>query len=197
MMEVVCIPAMALGAAAVEPAPCATKVKLSHDRKLRISSARRWSERFTPYSCGLRFNATSRTVRSRQDEPACAPRRAMAKSGEEAMLKTLIHALLGLTLALGLAAASVQPADAGHRYHRHHGHHGHHGNGGSFAAGVATGIIGLGVLGAIAHARNGAHCYEGPRRCGWRDQHCFENRWGRWVCRGGHYSCWRPTYCDD
>jgi hypothetical protein len=119
----------------------------------------------------------------------------MAKSGEEAiMFKTLIHALLGLTLAVGLAAAPVQPADAGDW---HHGHHGHHRNGGNFAAGVATGIIGLGLLGAIAHSRNGAYCYEGPRRCEWRGQHCFENRYGEWVCRGGHYSCWRPTVCDD
>jgi hypothetical protein len=122
--------------------------------------------------------------------------RAPSRDGEKwekTMLKKLNHALMGATLAVGLVAAAAQPADAGHRYHRHHHHRG---NGGSFAAGVATGIIGLGVLGAIAHSRSNGGCYEGPRRCAWRDQHCFENRWGRWVCRGGYYSCWRPTVCD-
>ena len=111
------------------------------------------------------------------------------------MLKKLNHALLGLTLAVGTVAASVQPADAGHRYH--HRHHHHHRGGGNFAAGVATGIIGLGVLGALASSsRASDSCYEGPRRCEWRDRHCFENRWGDYVCRGGRYHCWRPTICD-
>jgi hypothetical protein len=105
------------------------------------------------------------------------------------MLKKVMHTLLGLTFAMGIASASVQPASAGN-------------NGGSFVAGVAAGIIGLSLLGAAAHARDRAHyrsgaCYEGRRRCEWRDRHCFENRYGEWVCRGGHYSCWRPTYCGD
>lgn len=105
------------------------------------------------------------------------------------MLKKLMHTLLGLTFAIGIAGASVQPARAGD-------------NGGKFVAGVAAGIIGLSLLGAVTHARDRAYyrhgaCYEGPRRCEWRDRHCFENRYGEWVCRGGHYSCWRPTFCDD
>jgi hypothetical protein len=102
------------------------------------------------------------------------------------MLKKLIHALMGLTLAVGVAAASAQPAEAGRRA-------------GAFAAGVAVGAIGLGLLGAAAHARGPVYyggCYEGPRRCEWRGRHCFENRYGEWVCRGGHYNCWRPTLCD-
>jgi hypothetical protein len=109
------------------------------------------------------------------------------------MLKKSMHALFALTLAVGTAAVSAQPAGAGHWHHRHHHHH--RGNGGSFAAGVATGVIGLGLLGAIAS--RGPHCYDGPRRCEWRGRHCFENHYGEWVCRGGHYSCWRPTICDD
>jgi hypothetical protein len=117
----------------------------------------------------------------------------MAK--RKTMLNKLNHALLGLTLAVGTVAASIQPADAGDRYRRHHHHH--RGGGGNFAAGVATGIIGLGVLGAIASSsRASGGCYEGPRRCEWRDRHCFEDRYGDWVCRGGYRSCWRPRICD-
>jgi hypothetical protein len=107
------------------------------------------------------------------------------------MLKKLIHGLMGLTLAVGVAAASAQPADAGHRHHRHHHHHHSHGG---FAAGVAVGAIGLGLLSAAAQSRGS--CYDGPRRCEWRNQHCFENRYGEWVCRGGYRTCWRPTICD-
>ena len=32
--------------------------------------------------------------------------------------------------------------------------------------------------------------------CGWVNRRCFENSWGDSVCRGGRYTCWRPTYCD-
>ena len=60
---------------------------------------------------------------------------------------------------------------------------------------LPPGVIGLGVLGAYSHAR-GPACYSGPERCGWSDRHCFHNRYGDWVCRGGRYHCWRPTYCD-
>lgn len=107
------------------------------------------------------------------------------------MLKKLTSATLALASILSIAAASIPaPAEAGS---------------GRFAAGVATGIIGLGVLGAIANAheppprvyyRSRGGCYPGPEECGWRDRHCFENSWGDMVCRGGRWTCWRPTYCD-
>jgi hypothetical protein len=104
------------------------------------------------------------------------------------MLKKALFSLMAVTLAAGVTASSIQPADA-------------HGPG-RFAAGVAAGIIGLGVLGALSrpyygpyYAREGG-CYPGPEECGWRNRHCFYNSWGDYVCRGGRWTCWRPTYCD-
>lgn len=101
------------------------------------------------------------------------------------MLKKIGSCLVALTLAVGVVASSIQPAEAGHR--------------GNFAAGVAAGVIGLGVLGAYAHAREREYyprCHLGPEECGWRGRHCFENRYGEHVCRGGRYTCWRREYCD-
>jgi hypothetical protein len=105
------------------------------------------------------------------------------------MLKKFLNSLMALALIAGVSASSIQPAEAGH--------------GGRFAAGVAAGIIGLGVLGAIGHARDRDYydardggCYPGPEECGWRGRRCFENRYGDYVCRGGRWTCWRPTYCD-
>jgi hypothetical protein len=74
------------------------------------------------------------------------------------------------------------------------------GRGRNVGVGIAAGIIGLGLLGAYAHARDRGHyrasCYKGPEECSWRNRRCFENRYGDYVCRGGHYSCHRPTICD-
>ena len=105
------------------------------------------------------------------------------------MLKKIMVALVALALVVGVTAASPQPAEA---------------RGGGVAAGIAAGIIGLGVLGAYAHARDREYyyargpgeCYPGPEQCGWVNRRCFENRYGDMVCRGGRYTCWRPTYCD-
>jgi len=109
------------------------------------------------------------------------------------MIKKILHPLMALVLAAGLASASVQEAQAG--------------RGRGVAAGVAAGIIGLGILGAAASARGrGGYyyddyepepaCYRGPRRCGWENRRCFENRYGDLVCRGGDYVCARPLICD-
>lgn len=103
-------------------------------------------------------------------------------------MKKIMRTAAASAVALAVVAGAQQPAEAG-RY----GHHHHHDGG--FAAGVAAGIIGLGVLSAYSHAR-GPACYSGPERCGWTDRHCFHNRYGDWVCRGGRYHCSRPTYCD-
>jgi hypothetical protein len=105
------------------------------------------------------------------------------------VLKKIMHSLMALTLIVGVTASSIEPAEAG--------------RGGRFAAGVAAGIIGLGLLGAYGHARDrdyyragGGDCYPGPEECGWVNRRCFENRYGDYVCRGGRWTCWRPTYCD-
>lgn len=105
------------------------------------------------------------------------------------MIRKILHPLMAMTLAAGMATASIDRAEAGH--------------GRGIAAGIAAGIIGLGILGAAAEARHGYDyddyddgCYRGPRRCYWENRHCFENRYGDYVCRGGDYVCRRPLICD-
>jgi len=108
------------------------------------------------------------------------------------MISKILRPVMALTLAAGLATTSVQPAEAG--------------RGGGVAAGIAAGIIGLGILGAAASARGRGYeyddydddggCYRGPRRCSWENRRCFENRYGDTVCRGGDYVCRRPLICD-
>jgi hypothetical protein len=105
------------------------------------------------------------------------------------MTRKIMYPLMALLLAFGtVTATTTHPAEAG--------------RGGRIAAGVAAGIIGLGILGAYAHARDRHYrgydevCYKGPKECGWVGRRCFENRWGEVVCRGGRWTCWRDTYCD-
>jgi hypothetical protein len=102
------------------------------------------------------------------------------------MKTKLMHALLALTVVLGLGAATIQPAEAGRR--------------GGVAAGVAVGtLLGLGIAGAYAGPRYYGPppgCYVGPRQCDWVGRRCWTNRYGEYVCRGGDYRCWRPTICD-
>jgi hypothetical protein len=105
------------------------------------------------------------------------------------LLKKAFSALLALTLVFGIAAATATDAEAGRR--------------GRVAAGVAAGIIGLGILGAAADARaydryeyEGDRCYPGPEECGYRGGGCYENDYGEEICRRGRYTCWRSTVCD-
>jgi len=107
------------------------------------------------------------------------------------MIKKILHSLLALTLAAGMATATVQQAEAGHR---------------GVGLGIAAGVIGLGPLGAAASARgdryyydddyDGGRCYRGRPRCHWEGGRCFENRYGEEVCRGGERVCHRPLVCD-
>jgi hypothetical protein len=103
------------------------------------------------------------------------------------MFKKLTAMAMAAITMFGLSVATVQPAQAGGR---------------NVGVGIAAGIIGLGILGAYAHARDRDYyharggCYKGPERCTWTNRHCFENRYGDTVCRGGNYSCYRPTICD-
>jgi hypothetical protein len=114
-----------------------------------------------------------------------------ANSGVLIMMKKFVNALMAMTLALGVTASTVGTAEARH--------------GRGLAVGIAAGIIGLGIASAIAHEHRYRHgyyyrssdeCYPGPERCGWVNRHCFVNSWGDRVCRGGRWTCWRPTYCD-
>ncbi len=108
------------------------------------------------------------------------------------MIRKILHPLMVLVFAAGLAGASVQEAQAG--------------RGAGVAAGIAAGIIGLSILGAAANARGrydsddyydeGPACYRGARRCGWENRRCFDNRYGDTVCRGGDWVCRRPLICD-
>ena len=104
------------------------------------------------------------------------------------MFKKIMNSLMALALVAGVTASTIQPAEA-------------HRGGRGVAAGVAAGIIGLGILGAYAHSRDRhyyreSNCYPGPEECGWKNRRCFTNSWGDRVCRGGRWTCWRPTYCD-
>jgi hypothetical protein len=103
------------------------------------------------------------------------------------MIKKFVHAFMALALAIGVGLSATAPAEAG--------------RGGRTAAIVGGTIIGLGVLGAYAHARDRAYyrgdgCYKGPLRCERVGKRCFYNRYGDYVCRGGTERCYRPTYCD-
>lgn len=104
------------------------------------------------------------------------------------MLRTIEPPLMIFVLVSGLILAPIQQARA------------HDGAG--TAAGIAAGIIGLGILGAAAGARedhyyaSDGECYPGPRECYWSHRRCFEDPYGDWVCRGGEYVCRRPLICD-
>ena len=108
------------------------------------------------------------------------------------MLRKILHPVLALTLAAGMGITTAEQAQAG--------------RGAGVAAGIAAGIIGLGIIGATAGSRRGYYydayddgpgeCYRGPRTCNWENRHCFENRYGDYVCRGGDYVCRRPLICE-
>jgi hypothetical protein len=97
-------------------------------------------------------------------------------------------------MATGLVLSSMSSADAHRRSYR----------GAYVAGGAAAAIVGLGLLGAYAsrpayggyYSYSSPGCYRGPERCGWTGRRCWENRYGEYVCRGGTWRCYRPTYCD-
>jgi hypothetical protein len=106
------------------------------------------------------------------------------------MFKKITATVMAVVTIIGLSIATVRPAEAR--------------SGRNLGVGIAAGIIGLGILGAYANARERRHsdgydrasCYKGREECGWSNRHCFENRYGDTVCRGGTYRCYRPTICD-
>lgn len=113
------------------------------------------------------------------------------------MLKKFTSAVMALTVAAGMMFSSAPEARAGH--------------GSGVGVGIAAGIIGLGILGAAAAARDYDYyggpryysryydedgCYRGRRVCHWVGRRCFENDYGDTICRGGRYICERPLICD-
>ena len=103
------------------------------------------------------------------------------------MIKKLMSIFLAIAIAAGVALSTSEPAEAQRR-------------GGAVAAGVAAGIIGLGILGAAAAANQPRYyatpaCYHGPRECHYTGDRCWYNRYGEYVCRRGNYQCHRPLIC--
>ncbi len=104
------------------------------------------------------------------------------------MMNKLMTLGLVLALAAGTFMAHSQPAEAR--------------RGAAIAAGIAAGIITLGVLGAASHARRGRYyyrdggCYRGPRRCYRVGRRCWYNRFGDRICGRPRYRCRRPLICQ-
>jgi hypothetical protein len=113
---------------------------------------------------------------------------------KNATKKILAPVFAGL-MALSIVASSIQPVEAGSR-------------GRGIAIGAGLGLLGLGLLSAHSHAGpryysrhddyddGGEECYRGEEQCRWYNRHCFENRYGEYVCRGGVYRCNRPLICE-
>ena len=103
-------------------------------------------------------------------------------------MRSLIKPVFALAVATGLMAANAAPASADYW-----------GHGPGFAAGVAAGIIGLGIIGAEA-ARDrpyyGAACYPGPLECHMVEPPCFHNENGDYVCPRPERRCFHRQYCD-
>lgn len=109
------------------------------------------------------------------------------------MFNKITKTLMALTMAVSFALPTATSAEAG--------------RGRGIGLGIAAGIIGLGVLSAAANADRGPRhysryeddgpaCYHGPRECHYTRGHCYENRWGEEVCRGGRRVCERPLICE-
>jgi hypothetical protein len=105
-------------------------------------------------------------------------------------MKAVIKLCVAALLAVALTIPQIQQAEAGRR-------------GAGVAAGVAAGIIGLGILGAAAEAERRRHyhdggyggCYKGPRQCRIVGRDCYRDEYGDRVCEPVR-RCYRQTYCD-
>ena len=102
------------------------------------------------------------------------------------MFKRAAIPLATLALASALIITAVDHAEAQHR----------RGSAAPVVAGVALGVLALGLAGAYDRPYERASCYEGPRECRWTRGECWYDDDGERVCREGHRECWRPTYCD-
>lgn len=93
------------------------------------------------------------------------------------MMKKLMCTVMAAVSAVGLGlAVSAQPAEA--------------------RGGRTAGLIGLGILGAVAVGAAAANargyrdgCYRVAGACSWREGRCWINRYGEEVCRRGYRVC--------
>jgi hypothetical protein len=109
----------------------------------------------------------------------------------DSMMKTFMKTMIAVAFAVGIVFAQTQSAEAWYRHHHHH----HHGAG--VAAGIAAGIIGLGIIGAAeADAHAAGDCYRGPRVCEMVEPECHRNRFGDRVCPEPYRACHRRLVCD-
>ena len=107
----------------------------------------------------------------------------------KAVLKTSVAFILAGTM----VSASVAPASADYYSHRHH-------HGGGLAAGVAAGILGLGIIGAAAaeHERYYANgCDPGPLECHTFEKSCFHDEYGEYVCPPPARRCLHRSFATD
>ncbi len=96
-----------------------------------------------------------------------------------------------LAAAAILLSTSVAPAPA-------------HDHGAAFGAGVAAGIIGLGIMGAMEAERDrdyyrsqyGPGCRPGPMECRLYDVPCFHDEYGAYICPPPERHCSRRPMCD-
>ncbi len=108
-------------------------------------------------------------------------------------MKAWIKPGLALVLAAGLASANVTPASADYW-----------GGGPAFAAGLATGIIGLGIIGAARNypppyyygAYDDPRCHPGPLECRTFAPPCYADAYGANVCPPPGRSCYRRAICN-
>lgn len=96
------------------------------------------------------------------------------------MLKKLPVAVLTLLLTATITTASFDMA------------HAKKGRNKAFAAGIALGILGLGML----ESSRREHCERGPVRCRWVRGDCYYNRYDELICESRHRRCEREYYCD-
>lgn len=102
-------------------------------------------------------------------------------------MKSVLKLFAALGLALALVVSTSPEAEA------------RKGRGAAVAAGIAAGVIGLGILGAAeAEARHsgGGGCYKGRRVCDVIERDCFYSRAGDYICPAPERRCYRPTICD-
>ncbi len=110
-------------------------------------------------------------------------------------MRSWIRAGFALAVSAGLVAAGVAPASADR-------------DGAWFGAGLATGIVGMGLIGAARAAPPppppyyyyyGAYgdprCHPGPVECQAFAPPCFTNEFGEYVCPPPARQCFRRPIC--